>query len=92
MKTKKLAVLEELMDGFLDNVEIADGEDGYISDELHKQMAAAAAAVYDAAMEVQEFMRKEGVNQYSSNGANNRRALCVRVDLPGYLVRGGKFE
>jgi len=58
MKSHKYELLEQAMDEFLD--EIADGEDGYMSSTLHEEMARAAAAAYDASMNIQDFMKREG--------------------------------
>lgn len=60
MKTEKLDLLEDAMNDFLNDDDVADGKDGFFSDTLHLEMAKAAEAVYDSAMNTQEFMKREG--------------------------------
>ena len=59
MKTQKKVLLEELINNFLEDEKVADGIDGCMSDTLHKEMADAAEAVYDSAMNTQSFMKRE---------------------------------
>ena len=60
MKTQKKALLKELINNFLEDEKVADGMDGCMSDTLHNEMADAAEAVYDSAMNTQDFMKREG--------------------------------
>lgn len=61
MKSAKLAKLEEAIQLFLEQDEVADGEDGYFGNELSTHMATAAAAVYDSHMEKEQFLEDERI-------------------------------
>ena len=60
MDTEKRVILERLMLDFLADDDVSAGDDGYISDALFTRMTDAAEAVYDASMEIQGFMKREG--------------------------------
>ena len=61
MQEEKFVLLEKLMWEFLDHKIVADGFDGYYSDTMGKEMARAAENVYDSCMNIQEYMRYEGL-------------------------------
>lgn len=61
MKPEKLELLNEMMCEFISSDVVSDGKDGFFSEELHLHMAKAAENVYDSCIDIQDYMRDEGL-------------------------------
>jgi len=59
MNSKLLFLLEEAIETLMNEQAEKDFWDGYIHNTLYKEMATAAAMVFDASMNGQEFAERE---------------------------------